>query len=356
MVIPEGQGGGGAAEAGATSEIYARSDVPLANGTFTPGGRLVVSHHPAYETLERVSIFSNENRLERFPNERWNDPTSPPAERLDAVQGLRTDSRGRVWLLDMGTRSGIPAKFVVWNPTNNELERLIELPASALTPHSEPNDFVIDERTGFLYIADEGAGNGGDGSDAALIVVNAQSGEARRRLQGRPGIHAEESPLLLGGRELLRSSGEGKAEPFRVGVDGIALDHAGEWLYYGPLTGAAMWRVRTRDLLNDTLSDGELQSRVERYADRPNSGGMWMDARGDLYITEVAGRSIGRIPRGGGKYERVLTSGDLYWPDDVIPGPGGALYVIVSQLPAAPGFEGGRSDPELPFVVVRFKP
>lgn len=338
------------------SEVYARSPIPLGNGTFAPDGRLVVSHHPMYETPERVSVFTGPTTLAPFPNAAWNTPRAGSDDWLDAVLGLRTDTRGRVWLLDMGTRSDVTPKFVVWDCRADTLERIIRLPASVLTPHAEPNDFVLDERHGAIYIADEGAGNEGDGSMAALIVVHIETGRAWRRLAGRLGVRAEDRPLLLDGHEVVRTGTDGRTRPMRVGVDGIALDRVSEWLYYGPMTGAAIWRLRTADLLDERLDDDALERRAERYADRPNSGGMWMDAVGDLYLTEVAGASIGCIPATDRRYERVLTRDELYWPDGIMPGPDGAVYVVVSQLPNAPPLNGGVDRRQPPFVVVRFWP
>lgn len=344
------------ADSSSGGEVYARSPLPLANGTFTADGRLVVSHHPMYGTPQRVSIFSGPDTLEPFPSAAWNTPHDNDDDWLDAVQGLRTDSQGRVWLLDMGSRSGITPKFVVWDCAANSLSQIIRLPSSVLNEVSEPNDFVIDERHGAVYIADEGAGNGGDGSRGALIVVNTRTGQARRRLQGRPGIVAENRPIVIEGREVTEDVEGAERRGMRVGVDGIALDHRGEWVYYGPLTGEAIWRLRTRDLLDDSLDDDELQRRAERYAERPNTGGMWMDAADHLYLTEIGGNSIGRIDPETRRYERVLTRDDLFWPDDVIPGPEDALYVVVSQLPTAPPLNEGKRQPTFPFIVARFWP
>lgn len=337
--------------------MYAQSPIPLGNGTFTPDGRLVVSHHPMYKTPERVSVFTSSDTLVPFPNADWNTPRAGSEEWLDAVLGLRTDTAGRIWLLDMGTRSNITPKFVIWDCHADALARVLRLPQSVLNSHSEPNDFVIDERHGAVYIADEGAGNGGDGSVAALIVVDIATGRARRRLQGRLGIRSEDRPIIVDGRELVRTEDDGERIRMRVGVDGIALDHAGEWLYYGPMTGDAIWRLRTVDLLDESLDDDTLEQRAERYSDRPNTGGMWMDAAGDLYLTEVAGSSVGCIPAADRRYRRILTRDDLYWPDGIMPGPGRAIYVVVSQLPHAPPLNGGGEKcGEPPFVVVRFWP
>lgn len=337
-------------------EIYARSPLPLGNGTFAPDGRLIVSHHPMWKTPSRVSIFTGPDTLEPFPDQSWNTPRNGCDDWLDAVLGLRADRRGRIWLLDMGTRSGTTPKFVVWDYHAEEPVRLLRLPSGVLTEHSEPNDFVIDERRQMIYIADESAGNGGDGTDAAIIIVNMRTGQVRRRLAGQPGIFALDRPIVFEGGELIRTGEDGRRAPMRVGVDGIALDAEGEWLYYGPLTGDAIWRLRPDDLLDDSLDDDALQERAERWAERPVSGGMWLDTDGSLYLTEVEAASIGRIAREDRTYRRILTREDLRWPDDVIKGPDGAFYVITSQLGAAPPLRGERRGPDYPFLVVRFRP
>ncbi len=133
----------------------------------------------------------------------------------------------------MGSRSGITPKFVVWDCATDTLAQIIRLPLSVLNEVSEPNDSVIDERHGVVYIADEGAGNGGDGSRGALIVVDLKTGRARRRLEGRPGAVAEDRPIVMEGREVTEDVGSGERHALRVGVDGIALDHKREWVYYG---------------------------------------------------------------------------------------------------------------------------
>ena len=204
--------------------IYATSDTPLGNGAFTPDGRLVVSHHPMYETAHRVSIFNADGSLSPYPTKAWNTPGDDPMTSLDAVLGLRADSLGRIWLADMGTRSGIQPKFVVWDTNADTLWRVIPLPADVTTSFSEPNDFVIDERRSKLYISDEGAGGGGDGSRAALIVLDIATGSAARRLDGFDGVRDEPQPLTINGEPVERNNSDGSRTPLHVGLDGIAMD------------------------------------------------------------------------------------------------------------------------------------
>ena len=338
-------------------EVYATTDMPLGNGAFAADGSLVVSHHPMFGTDVRVSIFRPDGSLQPFPDLAWNTPRDGDEDWLDAVLGLHDDPDGRVWLMDMGTRSGITPKIVVWDTVDDRLDRVIPLPPEAVTRHSEPNDFAVDAARGLVFIADEGAGDGGDGSTGAIIVLDLATGEARRRLQGCPGIAAEAHSLHLEGREITRIAPDGRRQPLRVGADGIALDAAGEWLYISPLNGHAMWRLRVDDLLDPALDDHALAARLERYADKPNSGGMSFDAAGDLYLTEIEGNSVGRISARDRSYARVLTRDDLFWPDGIMVGPDGGLYVVVTQLPRSPVLSAsGRDEAERPFKVFRCDP
>lgn len=336
--------------------IYATTDTPLGNGAFTADGRLVVSHHPMYGTAHRVSVFQADSSLAPYPNLAWNTPAGDPLHWLDAVLGLHDDGAGRIWLADMGTRSDVPPKLVVWDTKADVLWRVIPLPLEVITRYSEPNDFVVDEMRGKVYIADEGAGRGGDGSRAALIVLDVATGEARRRLEGHDGIRAERRPLVIAGQAVDRQAEDGSREPLHVGVDGIALDYAGEWLYLSPLNGHVLWRLRVNDLLDPSLDDQALADRLERYADKPNSGGMCFDVDGNLYLTVIETNAIGRISGKDQSYDEPVVRADMFWPDGLMQGPDGALYVVVTQLPRSPALARPGERPELPFKVFRFDP
>ncbi|QXQ07332.1 hypothetical protein KX816_04695 [Sphingosinicellaceae bacterium] len=335
--------------------IYAATDTPLGNGAFTADGRLVVSHHPMYATRHRVSVFLPDGSLAPFPNLGWNTPNDDPMTWLDAVLGLHDDAEGRIWLADMGTRSNIQPKLVVWDTRRDALWKVIPLPTAVLTPFSEPNDFVVDAPRGKVYIADEGAGGGGDGSRAALIVVDIQSGAAVRRLEGHEGILASHEPLLIDGLKVERNLPDGTREPIYVGVDGIVMDRSGEWLYLSPLNGKTLWRLRIRDLLDTALDDVMLAARLERYADKPNSGGMCMDRNGDIYLTAIESSAVGRIRATDRSYDEIVARPDMFWPDGIMEGPDGAFYVVCTQLPRSPTLARPGEQPELPFKVFRFE-
>lgn len=338
------------------STIYATTDTPLGNGAFTADGGLVVSHHPMYETPHRVSIFAADGSLSPYPNLEWNTPGEDPMSWLDAVLGLHDDREGRIWLADMGTRSNIQPKLVVWDTVADRLWRVIPLPPEVTTPFSEPNDFVVDLTRGKVYIADEGAGGGGDGSRAALIVVDIASGAAERRLEGFEGIMAEPQPLIIDGKRVERNEPDGARTPLHVGVDGIAMDRAGTWLYLSPLNGHSLWRLPLAALADRALDDDALAAHLERYAAKPNSGGICMDDDDNVYLTVIETSAVGCISARDRSYSEPVRRDDMFWPDGLMRGPDGAIYVVCTQLPRSPPLARPGDVPELPFKVFRFRP
>jgi len=53
----------------------------------------------------------------------------------------------------------------------------------------------------------------------------------------------------------------------KAGADGIAADVNYEWLYCGLLSGHTIYRARFADLLDESLSDAELDARVYALQD-----------------------------------------------------------------------------------------
>ena len=340
-----------------TAEVVAELPEAVGNITFTPDNRVIYSHHPFFSPNIRVAELDADQRSGGpFPNLTWNTPRTQDDHYLDSVLGLRGDAQGVIWMLDMGTRSGITPKLVGWNTRTDRLERIYPIPAPASRPESQLNDFAIDAVHGAFYIADEGIGPGGDGTQAALVVVDMRTGASRRLLEGHTSVLPEDVPIAVDGRELRVPGAEGKPVRLRVGADGIALDRQAEWLYFGPLNGGWLYRVRTVDLLDTELDAEALGSRVERYAHKPNNGGLSIDNEGNLYLTEVEHRAVGVIGAGDRRYRRLATHPDLIWPDGVSFSPDGWMYVSAAQLSEVPIFNDGNALQKPPYYIFRFRP
>jgi len=142
----------------------------------------------------------------------------------------------------------------------------------------------------------------------------------------------------------------------RVGVNPIALDHEGRWLYFGPMSGTRLYRVRTADLRNEGLTPPELAARVEPYAERPICDGISMDSEGNIYVSEVCASAVGVIDAQR-RYRRLYEDPErLSWPDAFSFGPDGYLYVVSNQLQRSAALNAGRDESRPPYYVLRFKP
>jgi sugar lactone lactonase YvrE len=147
----------------------------------------------------------------------------------------------------------------------------------------------------------------------------------------------------------------------RVGVDGITLDRKQEWLYFAPLSGYEMYRVRMTDLLDTTISDAQLSARIEFYAHKPYNGGLTIDRDNNLYLTEVGRHAIGIIPPDTREYRVYASDPEMIWPDGVTYLSDGHMYSGAAQLIQTGVFQSnatpsGRANNAAPYRIYRFRP
>lgn len=348
--------GAACAESGSgNAEVFAKLPQSVGNIAFTPDNQLIFSHHPFFSPDIRVARLTSSTTFEPFPNAEWNTPRKGTDRYLDNVLGLRSDESGVVWIIDMGFRTQITPKLVGWNTRTNRLERIYYLPEPVTVKGSQPQDIVIDQKNRKFYIADENIGPGGDGSHAAIIVVDMDTGAARRVLDGDRSTVPENVPISVDGSDLTVPGKDGKPSLIKVGCDGITMDARSEWVYFAPLSGRSLYRIKATDLGNEKLPAEELSARVERYSDKPNNGGLSIDYAGNIYLTAVETKSIGVVGTDR-KFRTYLSDPDMVWPDGITASPDGYMYVSASQVSAAAMFHGGKAENKTPYLIYRFKP
>src|SRR5437899_12701333 len=104
----------------------------------------------------------------------------------------------------------------------------------------------------------------------ALVVYDVETHAARRLLEGHRSVTPEAYVPVVQGR-VMRVLGIFDVRP---GVDSIALDRRGEWLYFAPVTSRHLYRIRSA-LLRDTSTPAEsLGIQVENYAAKTMSDGI----------------------------------------------------------------------------------
>jgi len=251
--------GGAPAAADPAIEVYAAMNEGPGNIAVTPEGDVIVSLHQFYRPEWRVVAVAPNGTLEPYPTPAWSGPPGADGVGFDAVLGLRADTKGRVWMLDNGRLTGSVPKLVAWDHVRDRLHRVIHLPAPASAGNTFQNDLAVDLDHGAIYLADPAGGD-----NAALVVVDLRTGFARRLLEGHASVVPEDVTATVEGRPLEVERPDGSLVEPRVGINPITIDPASEWVYYGPMSGTSLYRIRTSHLLDESLSPAALGGRVER--------------------------------------------------------------------------------------------
>lgn len=320
-------------------EVVAELTKGPGNITVTPYNEVLVSLHQFYGEQVRVAKLNDEASLVPYAE----------AAELNSVLGLQADAQGIVWLLDNAMRGGSSRRLVGWHDKEQRVVHDIDL-SSVTNEHSFLNDLAVDAERQVIYIADPA-----QGESAAIIIVDVAAGTSRRRLQGNVSVTAEDLDLIIDSVPVSIRIDEGTVIRPRVGINPIALDYNNEWLYYGPMHGLSLYRIKTVDLRNADLTQAQLAARVQRWSDKPISDGITIDKAGNIYLGDLANNAIGVITPDR-EYEQLWRDPILSWVDAFSFGPDGMLYSVINQLHRSAILNSGKNVTKPPYLVVRFEP
>jgi sugar lactone lactonase YvrE len=282
-----------------------------------------------------------------YPNDEMNRP-GPAGAHFVCVQSVYVDEKDVLWILDPAAPKmkeitpGGP-KLVKVDLQTNDVLQTIPFGEDAAPKKSYLNDVRVDLAANVAFITDSGLG--------AIVVVNLQTGKARRCLDGDNSTRAEpDVKLTVDGKQLLDQE---KKKPVQIQSDGIAFDGKNGYLYYHALTGHTLYRIKTEFLTNEKLSKSELAAKVETVAKTPAPDGMLEAPDGSVYLTDLEDNGVVRWNARSGKVETVIQDKRLLWPDTLSWGPDGALYVTASQIENMPRFNGGTSTRAGPYQLFK---
>ncbi len=308
-----------------------------------------MSQHQFYEPNYSVVERQADGSLTPFPNKEWNDRQGQSGLTLDSVLGIRTGVDGVVWMLDNGMRGGVTPKLVGWDTKADRLRRVIYLPAPIAPKDAFVNDFAVDSRHNRIFIVDPAGG-----ADAAFIVVDIETGAARRVLEGHPSVVPEKIDLVIDGRPIQVKDAEGHLVRPRIGVNPVTEDLQNEWVYFGPMHGSSLYRVKAADLADEKLDANTLGQRVERYSAKPICDGISIDKDNNIYLGDLAENAIGVI-KPDRSYYRLAQSAELSWVDSLAFGPEGKLYAVINQLHRSAVLNGGETLSKPPYLLIEVK-
>lgn len=339
------------AEVGPLETVTSFTQYRGAGIAVTPAGRMIVSMHPLDNPKTRiVEVMANGAHIP-FPNADWADGPELGDVGLASVIGVHSDSKGVVWILDMGNEE-VSAKLIAWDTISQRLVNKIELSKSALLENSFLQDFVIDELNGKIYIADMSFGNFIGATKPAFIVVDLKTGESKRVLESHSTLMPEERNLVIEASPLAAKSANGKTTQLRFGLNPITIDDKSKWVYFGAFTGTKVYRIPAKVLANNSFSDAKIAKRIEVFGPKNPSDGMTYAPGGGVLVTDLENNAVGLTTKG--KYQILVQDKKLSWPDSIAVSDGW-IYVTQDQLHQHPAFSQGYGNAKPPYVLTRFR-
>lgn len=339
---------GAAATAQAASyEVVTKlpTDVPPGNIAISKEGRMFLSVHDFYPSRLRLVELFKDGSSKPFPSEEWAvAPVAENAPGLQSVLGLNTDGQGTLWVLDNAGEAHA-GRLVAFDLAENKVKQVIYLANHVVRDSSFLNDIAIDTKHNAIYISDTGSGD-----SAALIVVDLNTGIAKRVLEGSQYTIAENIDMVIEDKVLTQGG-----QSIRFGVNPITIDNDFEWVYFAPMTGHSMYRVPTSALLDNSLNNEQIAKTVEKYGQKPISDGSMIDSDNNVYVTGIADGSIG-VVQANGEYKTLLKDEKLAWPDGFAAGADGYIYATINELHRSPVLNNGKNDAKGEFKIIRFKP
>jgi len=321
------------------------------NPTVMPDGRVIVSISAIGGPEISVRTLAGSGDHPAYPDPIWASRPRADGRGMSAVIGIRNTPQGIVWILDLGGPAQQP-RLIGWNDRENRLHRLIVLPQNVLRPSSFVQDFVVDWRRQKIHIADMTLNPRGESDYPAIITVDLKTGLASRVLECHASMMPVDFPLQVDGKPLCQRMASGEVIDYRYGINPIAIDPLGHWVYFGSMSGLTVYRIAA-DLLAE--SDTTVSASVEAWCQKPHCDGFDVDAAGNIYVTDIGRNAIG-LASPAGYWTLAQDDTLLAWPDGVeLDAEGRWLYITANQLHRHPrqnaGYEAGRP----PYHVLRLR-
>lgn len=298
-------------------------ELPLPPGNVASSrrsGRIFFGIHPFTEPQRFTESFV----LELVDGRPRPYPSEGMQPRLQGVLGMTVDALDRLWLVAPPGLEDRPTRLLAFDLATDELVLEHELGPEA-GMFSQDLRVSPDGKT--VYLADTGAFFL---SSPALVVFDVETRQARRVLEGHPSVEPQDWQIRTADGPYTLAHG---LVTFSVGVDGLAVSHDGQWLYYAAMSHDTLFRVPTEALLDPTRSAEALAAAVEPVGHKPLSDGIEIDAQGRVYVTDVENGGLA-VVEPGGQLRTLVKDASIVWADGVSLMGDGTILFTDSQIPA----------------------
>lgn len=314
------------------------------NITVTKENRIFASLHQFRPCPARLVEITSRTSFKPWPDEKWNAKPGSGPDVLNAVLGLQLDSKNRLWVLDNGNSQWTP-KLVAFDITTGKMVYRYDFPEKVAPIGTFLNDLAVDNKHGFIYIADIGGK-----FPPALVSVNLNKRHSWR-FEGHASLAPEDVDAVVDGKVMTLPDATGQAKPSRVGVNPITLSADCKTLYYGSMTGKTWWSIPTKRL-RKKANFAKLHKAIERVGPKPVSDGATTDSEGNHYFTNIGENAI-TVLNTNGKLTTLCQDDRLSWPDSIAFGSDCWLYIVANQLHLSPPLHGGVEGGKPPYLILR---
>jgi hypothetical protein len=345
----------------AVLEVVAELPLRSWNIAVTRDGRIFATVFRNLREQPALIEVTGRKTFRPFPNAEWNGIFGSSPNVLNRPHGIHIDEKNRLWVTDYGQwailpdngRKPLPAqtpKLLAFDVNTGKLVYRLDFGDQAVpTGTSFPQDLVVDEKNGFVYLADSGIA----GLPAAIIVVDLNR-KTTRRFEASPSLKAEDVNLVVEGKVLAFPDQAGKMVPARIGINPISLSADRETLFYGAMNGTNMYSLPTK-LLRSGADDAAIAAAVKRIGAKPISDGISTDTAGNHFITNVNDNAIDVLDANG-KLSRLVQDDRLIWTDSTSFGEPDWLYINPNQLNRSALLNPtGKEEGQSPYLIMRIK-
>jgi sugar lactone lactonase YvrE len=323
-------------------EVAVTFPEPIGNVAVSPDGRVFFTVHPEARPTGAKLL-------------EWVDGTAVPypdagsqAALFDTPLGVVVDQHGRLWTIDHGGHGLRSVRLLAFDLASGRVVHDHVFSRSIAPLGSFLQDLQVDPSGDTVYIADVSFWR----QRPALVVYDVATERARRMLERHPSVEPQDIIIQTPIKRMVFFGGIAALKP---GVDGIAIDPTGEWLYYGAMTSDGLYRIPARDLRGNALTPRVLGQRVELFSVKPLSDGLSTDLEGNVYITDVEHGAVMRVGPDR-PLETVIRSPRIRWADALSFGPDGWLYLADSAIPDMMLRSRAHIRAAGPYFIFRFRP
>ncbi|EPG66295.1 L-dopachrome tautomerase-related protein [Leptospira wolffii] len=301
---------------GSALEKVIQLDRPPGNISASSDGRIFFSFFPQGSPPIKVAELKNGHAI-AFPNQAFQ-------KNFNTVLSVRADDKSRLWTLDYGNLGiGSGPKIYAFDIATGAVIHEYSFPSDIAPKDSLFNDMQVDTVTETIYITDTSPII----PDPGLVVYDIATKKARRLLKGHVSVTGERNEIVVNG-----SSFEVAGVPIIFNADSIALDQNLEWLYFAPFTSGELYRAKTADLRNKSLTAAQLAEKVEQYSLKTMSDGISLDLSGNIYVTDAEHSAVNLIDPNTKALTTLFKDPSFRWPDGFSYAPDGYMYLTCSAL------------------------